>query len=67
MGISPKPLLKAGDVAARPARDAGGYRNQHDVYGAGGYRFADFTRVGLPLNILFWILAVVWIPKFWHF
>jgi di/tricarboxylate transporter len=37
------------------------------VYGAGGYRFRDFIKVGLPLNIIFCVLAVYFIPKFWPF
>lgn len=35
------------------------------VYGAGGYRFMDFTTVGVPLNLMFWMLAIRFIPKFW--
>jgi di/tricarboxylate transporter len=37
------------------------------VFGPGGYRFADFVRVGVPLNLLMWITAVVLIPLFWPF
>ncbi len=37
------------------------------VYGPGGYRYLDFTRVGLPLNLVFLALAVALIPYWWPF
>jgi di/tricarboxylate transporter len=35
------------------------------VYGPGGYRFFDYTKVGLPLTLLIWILMIVFLPMFW--
>lgn len=37
------------------------------VYGPGGYRFADYTRVGLPLTLLIWLLLIIFLPIFWPF
>ncbi len=37
------------------------------VYGPGGYRYTDFLRVGLPLNLLFAVTAIVGIPWIWPF
>jgi di/tricarboxylate transporter len=35
------------------------------VYGPGRYRFFDFLRVGLPLTIVVYGLAVLLVPRFW--
>ena len=35
------------------------------VYGPGNYRFFDYTKVGLPLTILIWILLIIFLPMFW--
>ncbi len=37
------------------------------VYGPGGYQYLDFVRVGLPLNLLFFGVAMVGIPWVWPF
>ena len=42
-----------------------GYQTKTVVYNAGGYRFADFLRVGPPLNLLMWVAATMVIPLFW--
>ena len=44
-----------------------GYQTNTYVFGAGGYRFMDFPRVGAPLNFILWIVASVLIPVFWPF
>jgi di/tricarboxylate transporter len=37
------------------------------IYAPGGYRFFDYTRVGAPLNLIFWLTAVLLIPRLWPF
>ena len=44
-----------------------GYQTNTFVYGAGGYRVRDFVIVGLPLNLLFAVVAVLVIPLFFPF
>ena len=44
-----------------------GYQTNTYVFGAGGYRFVDFPRVGVPLNFILWLTASILIPYFWPF
>ncbi len=44
-----------------------GYQTNLMVYGPGGYKFTDFTRVGLPLNILVGVIVIVLAPIVWPF
>jgi di/tricarboxylate transporter len=42
-----------------------GYQTHLMVYGAGGYRFTDFTRIGVPLGITLGVMVVALIPILW--
>ena len=42
-----------------------GHQSNVLVFGPGGYRFADFTRVGWLLNLVLVVVALLVIPLFW--
>ena len=44
-----------------------GYQTNLLVYGPGGYRFSDFLKLGLPLNVIVVVIASLFIPVFWPF
>ena len=66
LGLDPRPLVVTVMFAASAAFSTPiGYQTNTLVYGPGGYRFTDFTRVGLPLNILLALTASFFIPMIW--
>jgi di/tricarboxylate transporter len=68
LGVNERPFIMAVTLAASYAFASPiGYQTHMMVFGPGGYRFTDFMRVGIPLNILMWIAAVILIPFIWPF
>ncbi len=66
LGHDPRPFVVAVMFSATLAfATPVGYQTNMMVYGPGGYRFSDFTRVGLPLNIIAMLVASALIPLIW--
>ncbi|MBM1310895.1 SLC13 family permease [Sulfitobacter mediterraneus] len=66
LGIDARPLVVAVMIAASCAFATPiGYQTNTLVYGPGGYRFTDFMRIGIPLNLSMSLLASAVIPLFW--
>ncbi|MBF0446836.1 MAG: anion permease [Magnetococcales bacterium] len=68
LGVSPMPFLVGVVFGANAAfATPMGYQTNLMVMSAGYYSFRDFIRVGVPLNILVWVIVSLLIPKFWPF
>ena len=66
LGCDPRPFI----VAVMAGASIGfaiptGYQTHMLVYSAGGYRFLDFFRIGIFLDIVLWIIGSLAIPLIW--
>jgi di/tricarboxylate transporter len=68
LGVSPRPFVIGVCIGASygfaiPA----GYQTHMLVYGPGGYRFSDFLKLGIPLDLMAWAAGSIIIPYIWPF
>ncbi len=68
MNIDPKPFFVAIAIAASASFSTPiGYQTNLIVQAIGNYKFTDYLKIGLPLNILAFVLSLLLIPYFWNF
>jgi di/tricarboxylate transporter len=66
LGLDPRPLVVAAMIGASCAFATPiGYQTNTLVYGPGGYKFTDFMRIGIPLNLSMSVLVSLVIPLIW--
>ncbi len=68
LNVDPKPFFVGIAIAASASFSTPiGYQTNLIVQAIGNYKFKDYLKIGLPLNILAFILSLLLIPHFWHF
>ncbi|MDJ0783501.1 MAG: SLC13 family permease [Desulfosarcinaceae bacterium] len=68
LGVNPKPFIMAVCFGASACFATPiGYQTNLLVYGPGGYRFSDYFKLGMPLNLIIILGGSWWIPKLWPF
>ena len=68
LGVSPTPFFVVICMAASASFSTPiGYQTNLIVQGIGNYKFTDFVRIGLPLNIITFLISIILIPLIWNF
>lgn len=68
IGVDSRPFIMGVTLAASMAFALPmGYQTHMMVYGPGGYRFSDYLRTGIPLNLICWVISCSLIPIIWAF
>ena len=68
LGVDPKPFIIAVCFGASACFATPiGYQTNLLVYGPGGYRFSDYLKLGMPLNVIVWVMGSLFIPMIWPF
>ena len=68
LGVDPRPFIIAVCFGASACFATPiGYQTNLLVYGPGGYRFSDYLKLGIPLNLLVLIMGSLFIPMIWPF
>tara|TARA_R100000027_G_scaffold22012_2_gene15931 strand:- start:7867 stop:9684 length:1818 start_codon:yes stop_codon:yes gene_type:complete len=68
IGVDPRPFAIACCIGSSASFSTPiGYQTNTLVYGVGAYRFSDFVKIGLPLNILYAIGTIALVPLIWGF
>ncbi|HEU5047466.1 MAG TPA: SLC13 family permease [Rickettsiales bacterium] len=68
LGVNPRPFIVAVMFAASASFATPiGYQTNSLVFAAGNYRFRDFLRIGIPMNLLMMALTVTIVPLLWKF
>lgn len=68
MGVDSRPFIITITIAASCAFALPmGYQTHMMVYGPGGYRFSDYLKAGIPLNIMTWVITCSIVPLIWAF
>jgi len=68
IGVDPRPFIIAVCFGASACFATPiGYQTNLLVYGPGGYRFTDYLKLGIPLNLIVLIMGGLFIPRIWPF